>query len=414
MSANKYQSLHGIVLADSHSVDSFARLRTSSPVTIFDSQNQYDLQPLLWENILNNGSVTHLPNESSAQLSTGGTTSGNYAYRQTRQYHRYQPGKSQLILFTMVMGALKANVRQRAGYFDDQNGIFFEQDGINLKAVRRTYTSGQIVDNLVNRSSWNIDRLDGSGISGFSLDTSKANIFFIDFEWLGTGRVRMGIFDDNGRPITCHEFRNTNELFTVYMTTANLPVRFEIENVGTAASATTMNQICVSVISEGGFESERGLFQTANTGTSSTSVTTRRAILSIRPKATFNSIVNRAQFESFDYDILGSAAALYEIVYNPTLTGTPTWTSAGASSAMEYSAHGDAANGAFTNGIVLKSGYLPAGGGTARSYLSNDIASKLPLTLDSAGLNPIALSLVLTQLSSTVNSSGAFTWKELK
>lgn len=399
------------------SLDAFFRLRVSDPITIFDSQNQYNKNSLLFEEVIGGaGAITHLPNESSIQLATGGTASGDKAYRVSREYFRYQPGKSQYVLMSATMGALKSNVRQRIGYFDTNNGLFFEQDGTNLKVVRRTYTSGSIVDNTVNQSNWNVDICDGSGTSGFDLDTSKAQIYFIDFEWLGVGRVRMGFVDETGKPVVCHEFRNANSLTVPYITTGNLPLQWQIENTGTAASTTTMKVICAVVISEGGFEEERALAFSASRGTSGVGVTARRAIISIRPSTTFNSIVNRAVIKTLAMELTTQTNdCLYELVYNPTFTGTPTWTAVDATnSAVEYSVHGDAAAGAISGGMVVSSGYSISGAAANRLSLSVDVLSRLPLTLNSAGASPIALSLVCTSLSGSSTNHGAFTWKELK
>ena len=297
-------------------LDAFGRLRTSNPTALFESQLQYNEAPLFWETALTGGgTATHLPNESAVRLRVT-TASGDKVVRQTKQYFRYQSGKSQLVELTGVMGALKTNVRQRIGYFDTNNGLFFEQDGTNLKVVRRTYTSGTPVDNAVNQSSWNIDTLGGNGPSGYTLDTSKAHILVIDLQWLGVGRVRFGFVID-GMLIYCHEILNANNLSTVYMTTANLPVRYEIENTDTTASETDLIQICSSVQSEGGYEDNLGILHSASNGITTVAVTTRVPILTVRPKTTFNSITNRGVVLPLSYGLYATTnASFYEVVAN--------------------------------------------------------------------------------------------------
>jgi hypothetical protein len=162
------------------------------------------------------------------------------------------------------MNAQTENLKQKVGLFDANNGIFFQDTGTGYQIVRRTYTSGAAVDTEVNQSAWNGDKLDGTGASGFDLDVSTSNILFIDIEWLGVGSVRVG-FVINGQLITAHTFNNANSLTTVYMQTANLPIRYEIERTGTLAAATyTLQQICSSCISEGGYSPE-GLQQMIGT-----------------------------------------------------------------------------------------------------------------------------------------------------
>lgn len=419
--ADKYGNLH-TTIGKSTSLDAFSRLRTSNPVTVFDSQNQYDMTPLLWENTVGGaGTPTHSVNESCVVMSTGGTASGDYVYRQTKQYFRYQPGKSQLIVLTGVPGSIIVGRRQRWGCFDSQNGLFFEQNGTTLNVVRRTNTSGTVTDNVIPQGSWSGDSLSttiGTTYGTFNLDTTKANVYFIDFQWLGVGRVRFGVYDGEALPLVAHEIDNANTLDTVYMTTGNLPVRFEIENTANCSPIGTMKQICTTVISEGGFETERGLFQTANTGTNVTAVTGRRSVLSIRPSGSFNGIVNRAQIETLAFDILGQTGGVadifYEIVYNPTFSGTPTWTAVGTStSCMEYSTHGTPAIGSVSGGVIIDSGYIEVAS-KATGQLSKELISKLPVVLDTAGSTPIPVSIVCSSMGASVNVAAAFNWKEIK
>jgi hypothetical protein len=198
----------GIAAGDTASVDAFSRWRTSEAVTLFDSQQTYGDSALVWENALTGtGAVSNLLNESSVEMSTGGTASGAKVVRSTRAYHRYQPGKSALVLLTTAAIEPKANVRFRAGYFDASNGIFLEIVSTGPRLVRRTYVSGSPVDNVVEQVDWTIDNLSGSGglknPSGIDLDLSKAHIFAIDMQWLGVGRVRVG-FNIEGTLVYVH------------------------------------------------------------------------------------------------------------------------------------------------------------------------------------------------------------------
>ena len=234
----------GAMTGEDFSTDAFGRVRVSDPATLFDSQHQYTSQPLYWgEQATGTGAATHLPNEASVRLSTGGTASGAKMYRRTKAYFRYQPGKSQFIAMTFVLGAATNNLRRRVGYYDSHNGIFVEQTGSGASVVRRTYTSGSAVDNVVAQDSWSIDRFDGTGPSGVTLDWTKTQILVIDLQWLGVGRVRVGFYV-NGVLYYAHEFLNANNLSLVYMTSANLPLGYEIENTGITAGTNTMDCIC--------------------------------------------------------------------------------------------------------------------------------------------------------------------------
>ena len=152
------------------------------------------------------------------------------------------------------MGAGAANSHQRIGLFDDQNGVFFDQvDGV-LGVTIRSYTTGTAVDTHITEASWNIDKMDGTGVSGVTIDTTKTNIFIIDLQWLGVGRVRFG-FDIDGMIFWCHEVNNANTRNVVYMSTPRLPIRYEVENTGASSALDDFRQICSTAIAEGVFDS---------------------------------------------------------------------------------------------------------------------------------------------------------------
>ncbi len=259
-----------LITIGGNNVDAFGRLRVSNPLTIFDSKNIMSQNSLFDPSTANGGSVTYTANKSTVNLNVT-EAAGSKTIRQSKRVMSYQPGKSLLIFNTFVMNTLTANLKQKVGLFDANNGIFFTADGTTLKIIRRTYTSGAAVDTEISQSSWNGDKLNGTGSSGFTLDPATSNILFIDIEWLGVGSVRVG-FVINGQLITAHTFYNANSLTTVYMQTANLPIRYEIERSGTLTAGTyTLQQICSSCISEGGYSPE-GLEQMIGTATVSAGV----------------------------------------------------------------------------------------------------------------------------------------------
>ena len=233
--------------------DPFGRLRVSTPLTLFDSQNRYQKDDQFDESTASGATVTFDTNTSTVNMNVT-TTSGSKAVRQTYRVFPYQPGKGLLFMGTFVMGAAQTNLRQRVGYFNTENGVFFQQNGSTKSFVLRSNITGTPSDTrTVNQADWNGDKLDGTGESGKTLDTSKAQILFIDFEWLGVGSVRCGFIID-GQFIICHTFNNANEITSVYMTTAILPIRYEIEATAAISSSATLKQICSTVISDGGYQ----------------------------------------------------------------------------------------------------------------------------------------------------------------
>lgn len=303
-------------------VDAFGRLRVSNPFTLFDSQNRYAADNQYDTSTATGGTLTYLPNETSCALAVT-TTSGSEVVRQTFRNFAYQPGKSLLSLMTFTMAPGQTNLRQRVGYFNTQNGVFFQQDGTTLSFVLRSSslpTPGTPSDvRTIPQSSWNGDKLDGTGASGIVLDVTKTQILWMDFEWLGVGRVRCGFFQD-GDFVVCHTFDNENVQTAVYMTTAILPLRYEITATGTLSSTATLKQICSTVISEGGYAQTVVETVVRRTTLLNTIGNTFLPILSVRlNSSTLGALVlfNQAQ-------VLPTTSQNYEVclVRNPTgLTG---------------------------------------------------------------------------------------------
>ena len=245
-------------LGQGFSGDLFGRLKTSQPFTLFDSSHRYSQDGDFDDVIIGSGStVGIITAQSSATLGIG-TTAGCSLIRESKRVFSYQPGKSLQVLQTFVLSPAKNNLVQRVGYGSSENGIFLEQNGSQINIIKRTAISGVGTTIVVPQSEWNVDTLDGTGFStsnptGIGLDLSKAQILFTEYEWLGVGSVRVG-FAIDGKFIIAHQFNHANKIDSVYMTTATLPIRYEILNTGITTSSSTMKQICVSVQSNGGYE----------------------------------------------------------------------------------------------------------------------------------------------------------------
>lgn len=291
------------------------------------------------------GSDSQHDYDKAAVILKVGTGSGDKTIRQTVRYHAYVPGKSHLILCTFTMGSAITNVRRRAGYFDDLNGLYFEQNGsTDIAMAIRSSVTGSPVNNRKTQNEWNMDKLDGSedpdtNPSFLNLDITKAQILFIDFQWLGVGRVRFGFVID-GKPIYVHEFKHANIIDTVYMRTATLPIRYEIENLAATGSQSNFEEICSSVASEGGYTLP-GLEFSASAAIATRSITIALVpLFAIRLKNEFPSgKPNRRTIKFLNAGNLGSTNdAHLEIrhIHEP-IDIIATWQDVGGGSAVEYS-----------------------------------------------------------------------------
>ena len=383
--------------------DAFGRLRVSEPYTLFDSQSRYASDNQFDTATTGTGSTTFNTNQSSVSLAVTGGGVGSVV-RQTYRVFPYQPGKGLLVLATFVMdNGTSANLNQKVGYFNTQNGVFFQRTaGVN-SFVLRTNTTGTPSDaRAVTQANWNGDKLDGTGESGLTLDLTKPQILWMDFEWLGVGSVRCG-FIINGAYIVCHTFDTANVYgTTVYMTTAILPVRYEITTT-TAAVAATLTQICSSVISEGGFE-QTSIDHVARRTTVFTNITTAATffpIVSIRLASGRTGAVvlpNRVQF-------LPLTNQNYEVVLlkNPTLTGATWAATVPSDSNVEYDV---AATAISAIGTIVQTDYVTSSGsaGVSQTSLPNDYNWDLQLGATIAGVSDIFTLAVRTVDGATQGS----------
>ena len=373
-----------IAAQDSMSIDAFGRWRVSSPYTIFDSKQIFDNQPRFWDDQQISGaatSSTYSQPFARSRMLVAANTAGNRT-RQTFMRFNYQPGKSQLVLMTWRLSLFPSGITASVGLFDSANGIFFSMiDGV-MNAVIRSSTSGSPDDTAVVQTSWNKDTLDGSGPSGVTLDFTKCQISFIDFEWLGVGRVRMGFVID-GLFIVAHEFLHANSVTGVYMSTPNLPLRYELINDGSAAE-TTLDHICSSVISEGGIESTGRLLRISTAGAAMTATTDNviYAVIGIRLKAAMLGAsveIVKAQIQIQT----ASESGEWTLKFNPTVASTFTY--ADVTNSSLQSVLGATAN-TVTGGDIIAGGFLSsdaaAGGGKGGMEAHIEDAIRLGSAID--------------------------------
>lgn len=420
MLADQYGNLVGPANPSGVAVDAFGRARMSVPMTLFDSSHRYKDNGL-W-NTSNTAGTTYAfsANQGLVELNLP-TTANAEIVRETTKVFSYQPGKSLFILNTFVPETPKANLRQRIGYFGANNGIYFEIDGTNAYFVERSSVSGAVVETRVAQADWDSDNLlgpsanpPGQGLgscpSNITLDLSKAQIFWMDIEWLGLGSVRCG-FVINGKLIHCHTFHHANLITSTYITTASLPLRYEIKNTGTTANTSTLKQVCSSVISEGGYEL-RGLQQSAGHAIGSPrdlkTAATEYPVLSIRLKSTaLDAIVILTALSLLA--TTNNANYKWSIVQSCTTTGG-SWSNVSADSAVEYNTTATS----VTGGRIVASGFTNGSNqGSTPVSLLKEALFKFQLERNGITNTPYELALVVTTDTNGADVYASFDWEEI-
>lgn len=393
---------------NSPNIDAFGRLRTSTPFTLFDSSHRFSDNGLWSSGITSGATATFNSSQGLVDLAVT-TTSGSEIIRETTKVFSYQPGKSLLVLSTFVMNTAKAGLRQRVGYYGAANGYYLEQNDTTISFVERTSVSGSLVNTPIAKSGWNVDKMDGTGPSGVTLDLTKAQILFMDLEWLGVGTVRVGFVVD-GNFYVCHKFHHANIIMTTYITTASLPLRYEITHTATQTVTSTLKQICSTVLSEGGYElsgMQQAIALPINAPRTLGTIGTFYPVISIRLKT-----------DRLDAIAIPSAIAIlpistgnfnWQLVASGTTTGG-SWVSAGTNSSINYNITGTS----FTGGRIVANGYFSATSqSSSQIEISKSAIFQFQLERNSITATPYELTLIVSSSSSNDTIVASMDWEEI-
>ena len=380
---------------------SFGSLRVITTQNIFESLFSFDKQPLIWdEQVSGGGSATWNPNTKSIDM-TVPTTNGASVVRQTFRRIRYNPSRTVQVLAAGVLGAPKTNVRKRIGQFDSLDGLFIETDGTTVNFVRRTSTSGSTVDVKTPQSSWNIDKFDGSGPSGVTIDFTKHHLFFSQYAFQGFGHIVYGFYIDS-RIMYAHREKVANILSVPSMRTAHLPCRVEITNTGTSASPTTLSYTSFAVKNEGEDAEQEGQVLSYSSAPIKTVSTTVTPVLSVRLASGYERAI--ADIIRASVFVQTADEVIWSLHVNPTLTGATFAVSA------SYTVVDTAAT-AMTGGTEILSGIL------AQKDSSADLSSEILKFANSflgssiAGVNSI-ITLAARSRVGSADVLSTLVWRE--
>lgn len=393
----------------SNQTDAFGRLRVSNPFTLFDSQHRYKTNDR-WDYVSSGGgSVSYDPNGSLVNLNTN-LASGSRVVSETKRVMAYQPGKSLLIYSTFTMCSGQTGQSQKVGYFGNDNGVYFEMDGTTPTFVLRSSVSGTMAETRKARLSWNVDNLDGNGPSGLNITNyCSSMILFIDIEWLGVGDVRVG-FIINGTFVLCHIFRHTvgstNPISGTYMTTACLPLRYEITNTAAVTRSGNLKQICNTVVSEGGYQGFSRRFNTS-LSTSEKTLTTAdvgQPVISLRlASGRTDAVVIPSNINLI---LTSNQNIQYRLILNPSLSSGTNWVTHYAGNVQYDLSSTYYASGTGTD---ILGGYVNNLGSLNISDI-NDFNFQIGRTID--GVSDI-ISLVAIPTSSNTKLLADVSWYEI-
>lgn len=403
--------------------DAFGRQRVANQFTLADYSHVYGngTSEMLAQISGAQSNLTKNGLQAKASLVVG-TGANDFVVYQSRKYHYYRPGKSQLIYTSFNFNQPRAGTNKRIGYFDNNNGVYFQQSGDgSLQIVLRSNVSGSVQEEIIPQTNWNKDACNGNGKSQFNLNSAKTQLFVSDFQWLGVGRVRAG-FVHNGETIIAHEFYNSNNKDTVYWSNPSLPVRAEVRNYSSSIGTTTMDQICASVISEGGGNEVGVDFDVRTTGSRIVAGNGNLPILAIKMKTGYNGFINRAFDTIGQVDVITEDAniawELWRLPSGSSIIGG-SWASSNNDSTTEYNITATGFN--LNGGYRYDAGFALAGGQGAGRY-QGDSSRQSPsesrqsyIAQNIEGTDSNVFALIVYNLTSTNTDCFAnMQWREVK
>jgi hypothetical protein len=392
--------------------DAFGRLRVSESYTIFDSKQLFDTQALDWHDVQLSGggtSTAYNTNQASTTISATGNIAGRRV-RQTYECFNYQPGKSQLILMTGILGTPVAGISRRIGQFNDNNGFYIESGPTEVSLVVRSFVSGIAVNTTVAQSAWNVDKMNGSGASGITLDFSKVQIFGFFYEWLGVGSVWAFVVI-GGEFHILHRFDQANIGVSVYMGSPNLPLRYEIVSTGTGTAAVSnLTHICSTIMSEGGsIASGRLRALTRTTALTTNNDANYYVLAAVRIASGY--IGSVVQLFKTSIICTSTAAFSWRIIRNPVVAGTALTFTALTGSPIEY----DISRTATTT-VTVGPGSVEVASGVAQAAADHSVeavfADDISMGVNASGTADIYVIAVSRLTGTTETFYGALNWHE--
>ncbi len=399
------QIVSGIGTVSVGDYTSAGRLKVITPRTVFFNTFQYGVETDVWESsVTTGGTAVHEAATSSVKM--GVTTAlGSKVIRQTLNVQRYLPGRPATLNFSVRLQTPVAGIRRRFGLYNGTDGFYFEDNGGTYSCVLSSTSSGSLVVNSVPRTSWNGDKLDGTGVSGIIADPQDIQIISINYEWYGAGQVQFG-FVIGGETILVHTFNTGNVSPYPWCRTPFLPIRLEVENLTGTAAPAYMWQGSNSVVSDGE-TAKLGIAQNMLSplaGTTLTTANTFYPVLSVRLKSTqLEGVVLPTDFQAATLD---NTSIFFRFTRNATLTGA-VWTDMpDANSFTQY----DVTATAISGGIDLFSGFASSNGGSSVNRLDPETVYQIGRS--SLGTVSDTITLSIAAINANKKGVASLTWIE--
>lgn len=335
------------------------------------------------------GAITFVSG-SEFKLATGGDASSR-ALMETRRRGRYIAAfEYEMNTALRIPTAPSGTQYAQWGYFDANNGFGYGED-INGKYV---FVRKEAVDEKIYQTKWNIDKLDGSGVSGITIDYSQGIVYEANFLWFGYGTIEFNFFaldtnDKKNKLFTGHRYTQTG---SVSFFVSDQPISVETNN-GADGGNFKIFLTCRELATIGG---ELSNFREPVADITGSSVDTSGFIplISVRKKNKINGLDNTTLVRPSEIEILSNKSLHYQVIYSGTLTNDsfvkpPNWGDGESLAQIDTSAT------ALSGGIKIASGFIAGDNSTKTSIaestaLQTVLDGNIPITLTAKSLSGVA------------------------
>lgn len=411
---DKFGSISVRQSKESSQVDTSGRLRTVLPIELLSyyfANTEHSLRMNTTQAGGSTGTVILTLNKGSVTLSNS-TGNGHKLNFSTKKYMRYTPGQTHKSTIAGRFGLPKTNVEKRWGIFTEFNGFFFKQTSSGLSVAIRDGGAGDpVVETTIPQANWNIDKLDGTGPSGFTLNTNFHGIYIIEFDWHGAGTVKYGIKYDR-EIIYCHKQEYDFVQTDTSIRSPQLPVNIEILNTGTVTGNTDVLLAALSVYKDGESEIKPTYsFSASNTNVGRTvNNSALLPIISIRPKTSFKGILARIGLVPNTITVSTDTNTLYvQIILNATLTGASF-----ASVNSESNTERDVSASSFTGGTIIWEGYASPNTPLVGNIAGANGLDSWELNVNYAGTVQDTLTIACRSLGNNNTTHASIRWLEFQ
>ncbi len=261
----------------------FGEVRVAELTPIIQLSFPYNINTNIVSTGITGGGST-VANDSLIEL--GVTTTNSQTDIRSKKIAKYYPGQGTLFRVAGFFDTPAIGCQQIIGWGDEDDGYYIGYNDMNFGILR--LRNG--IEYWDYQENFNIDILDGSGLSGYNINPQKGNIYQIQIQWLGFGTITFSTETEDGFMNPYHKIRYPNANNITNILNPALPIRYFIKNT-TNSTPKYLNVGSASISNEGRISVRGYGYYRTEIDTNVNSV--ERVLFNIRNRTFFNGKKNK-------------------------------------------------------------------------------------------------------------------------